>query len=380
MKKNIQKELLDLLKQIIEIDTCYPPGSSKVFGKFATSYLKNSGLRIKSYGVDKEKINICVSNYKGLKKSIVFNSHIDTVRPISSEWNSNPFDLKIEKNYSYGLGAVNCKGSAAVHLYLAKNFKNLFPNIKENIDFTFVTDEENLGPDGTKYLKKQKVIKPHTLILGAPTNNNFVIEERGVFWLEINVSGKTSHAGEPHKGVNAIEKSAKIINELNSNFKKFLKKYDIGTHKSTINVGIVSGGENVNVVPSKTRIVVDRRITHKEDVKKAFNEIKNFILKIDRSAKVKFLTGTNPFKSNKSNIYLKELSKSKELITGQKSKFLSSIGVSDGRYFADDNVNIINIGPGTGSEGHKSNEKLINKDLVDYFLLLENFLLKFWNN
>jgi acetylornithine deacetylase/succinyl-diaminopimelate desuccinylase family protein len=377
MKKNIQKELLDLLKHIIEIDTCYPPGSSRVFGKFATSYLKNSGLRIKSYGVDKEKINICVSNYKGPKKSIVFNSHIDTVRPISSEWKTNPFDLKIEKNYSYGLGAVNCKGSAAVHLYLAKNFKNLFPNIKENIDFTFVTDEENLGPDGTKYLKKQKVIKPHTLILGAPTNNNFVIEERGVFWLEINVSGKTSHAGEPHKGVNAIEKSAKIINELNSNFKKFLQKYDIGTHKSTINVGIVSGGENVNVVPSKTRIVVDRRITHKEDVKKAFNEIKNFILKIDRSAKVKFLTGTNPFKSNKSNIYLKELSKSKELITGQKSKFLSSIGVSDGRYFADDNVNIINIGPGTGSEGHKSNEKLINKDLVDYFLLLENFLLKF---
>ena len=377
MKKNIQKELLDLLKQIIEIDTCYPPGSSKVFGKFVTSYLKNSGLRIKSYGVDKEKINICVSNYKGPKKSIVFNSHIDTVRPILSEWKTNPFDLKIEKNYSYGLGAVNCKGSAAVHLYLAKNFKNLFPNIKENIDFTFVTDEENLGPDGTKYLKKQKVIKPHTLILGAPTNNNFVIEERGVFWLEINVFGKTSHAGEPHKGVNAIEKSAKIINELNSSFKKFLKKYDIGTHKSTINVGIISGGENVNVVPSKTRIVVDRRITHKEDVKKAFNEIKNFILKVDRSAKVKFLTGTNPFKSNKSNTYLKELSKSKELITGQKSKFLSSIGVSDGRYFADDNVNIINIGPGTGSEGHKSNEKLINKDLVDYFHLLENFLLKF---
>ncbi len=377
MKKNIQKELLDLLKQIIEIDTCYPPGSSTVFGKFVTSYLKNSGLRIKSYGVDKEKINICVSNYKGPKKSIVFNSHIDTVRPILSEWKTNPFDLKIEKNYSYGLGAVNCKGSAAVHLYLAKNFKNLFPNIKENIDFTFVTDEENLGPDGTKYLKKQKVIKPHTLILGAPTNNNFVIEERGVFWLEINVSGKTSHAGEPQKGVNAIEKSAKIINELNSSFKKFLKKYDIGTHKSTINVGIISGGENVNVVPSKTRIVIDRRITHKEDVKKAFNEIKNFILKVDRSAKVKFLTGTNPFKSNKSNIYLKELSKSKELITGQKSKFLSSIGVSDGRYFADDNVNIINIGPGTGSEGHKSNEKLINKDLVDYFLLLENFLLKF---
>ena len=377
MKNNIQKELLDLLKQIIEIDTCYPPGSSKVFGKFVISYLKDSGLRIKSYGVDKEKINICVSNYKGPKKSIVFNSHIDTVRPISSEWKTNPFDLKVEKNYSYGLGAVNCKGSAAVHLYLAKNFKRLFPKIKENVDFTFVTDEENLGPDGTKYLRKIKAIKPHTLILGAPTNNNVIIEERGVFWLEIEVFGKTAHAGEPHKGINAIDKSARIINKLNNEFKKNLKKYNVGNQISTLNVGIVTGGENVNVVPYKTKVVIDRRITHKENVKKAFNEIKSFILKIDKSAKIKFITGTNPFKSNKSNIYLKELSKSKRLITGKKLEFLSSIGVSDGRYFADDNINIINIGPGSGSEGHKSNEKIINKDLIDYFYLLENFLLKF---
>ena len=97
MKQNIQKELLYLLKQIVEIDTCYPPGSSKTFGKFVNSYLKNSGLQIRSYGVDKEKINICASNYKGAKKSIVFNSHIDTVRPILSEWKSNPFDLKVAK-------------------------------------------------------------------------------------------------------------------------------------------------------------------------------------------------------------------------------------------------------------------------------------------
>ena len=376
MKKNIQKELLNLLKELVKIDTCYPPGSSKDFGNFVNSYLKDSGLEVKSFGVNEEKINIVASNYKDLKKSIVFNSHIDTVRPILSEWKSDPYGLKIEKDYSYGLGAVNCKGSAAVHLYLAKNFKRMFPDIRENVVFTFVTDEENLGPDGTEYLRKSKIIKPHTLILGAPTNNNFVIEERGVFWVEVNVLGKTSHAGEPHKGRNSIEKSAKIISELSSKFKKELKQYDVGTHKSTINIGIVSGGENVNVVPSETNIMIDRRITHKEDVKKAFAEIKNFILRIDKSAKIKFLTGTNPFKSNKSNIYLKELSNSKEVITGKKPRFLSSIGVSDGRYFADDDVNIINIGPGTGSEGHKSNEKLINKDLLDYFFILEHFLLK----
>ena len=376
MNNKIKQELLNILKIIVKIDTCYPPGSSKLFSNYVKKYLKNSNLKIKSFGVDAEKINIVASNHHSSKKSLVFNSHIDTVRPIISEWKTNPFNLKIENKFSYGLGAVNCKGSAAVHLYLAKNLKKLFPNLKSNIDFTFVTDEENLGPDGTRYLRKIKKIRPHTLILGAPTNNDFVIEERGVFWIEIEVFGKTSHAGEPHKGLNSIEKSSKIINALNINYKKKLKKYNIGVHKSTINVGMINGGENVNVVPYKTKIVVDRRITHKENIRKSFDEIKKFIKKIDSSAKIKFLTGTNPFKSNKSNFYLSELSKSKRLITKRKAKFLSSIGVSDGRYFADDNVNIINIGPGTGSEGHKSNEKLINKDIVDYFLILKDFLSK----
>ena len=68
---------------------------------------------------------------------------------------------------------------------------------------------------------------------------------------------------------------------------------------------MINGGENVNVVPYKTKIVIDRRITHKENIKKSFDQIKKFILKIDSSAKIKFLTGTNPFKSNKSNFYLK---------------------------------------------------------------------------
>ena len=376
MKNKIEKELLHILKEIVKIDTCYPPGSSKLFSNYVKKYLKKSNLFVKSLGVDKEKTNIVASNHNSSKKSLVFNSHIDTVRPIISEWKSNPFNLKIDKKFSYGLGAVNCKGSAAVHLYLAKNLKKLFPNLKSNIDFTFVTDEENLGPDGTRYLRKIKKINPHTLVLGAPTNNDFVIEERGFFWIEVEVFGKTSHAGEPHKGENSIEKSSKIINSLNISYKKILKKYDVGVHKSTINVGMINGGENVNVVPYKTKIVIDRRITHKENIKKSFDQIKSFIKKIDRSAKIKFLTGTNPFKSNKSNFYLAELSKSKKLITKRKAKFLSSIGVSDGRYFADDNVNIINIGPGTGSEGHKSNEKLINQDIVDYFLILKDFLSK----
>ena len=95
MTKKIELELLSLLKNIVKIDTCFPPGSSKKFAKFIVSYLKNSGLDVKTFGIDNEKINVVASADKSSNKSIVFNSHIDTIRPILSEWKSNPFDLKI---------------------------------------------------------------------------------------------------------------------------------------------------------------------------------------------------------------------------------------------------------------------------------------------
>ena len=375
--KKIQKDLINLLKRLVKIDTSYPPGNSKKFDKFVRNYLKNSKLKINSYyDKDQNKVNTVIRNYVGNSKSIVFNSHIDTVKPIKEEWKTNPYLLKITNKFSYGLGSVNCKASVAVQLYLAKNLKKNFKNLSEKICFTFVTGEENLGPEGTFYLRKKNLIKPHTLILGAPTNNNFLIEERGVFWTKVTIKGKTSHAGEPDKGKNSIVEASRLISDLSINYKKKLKKFNSGIHKSTISIGIIKGGENVNVVPFKTEILIDRRITSKESVKKSYTHLKSYINKKFNKPKIEFLTGTNPFKSNTKNIYLKNLIKSYKKIKKMNPKFLSSIGVSDGRYFADDKVNIINVGPGSGDEGHKSNEKLINRELLEYYLILENFLNK----
>ena len=375
--KKIQKDLLNLLKTLVKIQTSFPPGYSDKFDKFIRKYLRNSGLKVSSYyDKDKKKLNTVIKNFSGKSKSLVFNSHIDTVHPIFEEWKTNPYNLKITSKYSFGLGAVNCKSSAAVHLYIAKNFKKTFNNLRKKICFTFVTSEENLGPEGTFYLRKKNYINPHTLILGAPTNNNFLIEERGVFWAKIIIKGKTSHAGEPEKGSNAIVKAAKLIVNLNNKYQKKLKQFNSGIHKSTISVGIIKGGENVNVVPFKTEILVDRRITHKEKITTAFSHLKKFINKTEKSLKIEFITGTNPFKSNPKNMYLNELKKSYKKIKKKNPKFLSSIGVSDGRYFADDKVNIINVGPGSGDEGHKSNEKLVNKDILEYYLILKDFLNK----
>jgi len=42
-------------------------------------------------------------------------------------------------------------------------------------------------------------------------------------------------------------------------------------------------------------------------------------------------------------------------------------------------INIINIGPGDGDEGHRANEKMLIADLSNYYKILFNFLTKLQN-
>ena len=160
--------------------------------------------------------------------------------------------------------------------------------MKEKVCFTFVTGEENLGPEGPFYLRKKNLIKPNTLILGAPTNNNFLIEERGVFWAKVTIKGKTSHAGEPEKGINSIINASKLILDLDKKYRKKLKRFNSGIHKSTISIGIIKGGENVNVVPYKTEILIDRRITNKESIKSSYRHLKDYLNKRFNRPKIEF--------------------------------------------------------------------------------------------
>ena len=56
--KQTQRELINLLRSLVKIDTSYPPGNSQKFDKFVRKYLQNSGLGIKSYyDKDKRKLN-----------------------------------------------------------------------------------------------------------------------------------------------------------------------------------------------------------------------------------------------------------------------------------------------------------------------------------
>ncbi|MBS0522173.1 MAG: ArgE/DapE family deacylase [Proteobacteria bacterium] len=370
----MKKDLVSILSDLIAIPSPYPPGTSVEICAYAAKRLKKAGYKVEiashKKGVDNVVARMKAPGKPGARGPVIaFNAHVDTVGVGErANWKSDPYKALVKGGLVYGLGAGNCKGSMAVQLWLAEEIARRGGPRKGELIFTFVADEENLGPEGMEYLRKSGKVRPDALILGAQTENNLIVAERGVMWAKITTKGKAAHAGNPSAGDNAILRMMRLCGALQSYYDKALPKRTSGAMRSTVNIGMFHGGHNTNVVPSACTVEIDRRLLPDEKVKDAFVELKKVIDGVGEPKSlytVEFLTGTNGFFAKENGQTVVAFEAAVKNRTGHPVKFLNATGVSDGRYYADDGIEIINFGPGSGAQGHAANESVPIAEMVE---------------
>jgi acetylornithine deacetylase/succinyl-diaminopimelate desuccinylase family protein len=367
-EKTLARALVAILSDLIAIPSAYPPGESVAIARYAADRLKAAGYRTKVLarrpGVD----NVVARLGRGSPR-IVFNAHVDTVGVGErADWKTDPLKAVLRDGQVFGLGAGNCKGSMAVQLWLAEEIARRGGPRRGELCFTFVADEENLGPEGMSFLRDAGHVQPEVLILGAQTENQMIISERGVFWARITTKGKAAHAGNPAAGDNAIARMMRLLAAIDRDLTPKIAERVDGPMRSTMNVGMIRGGHNTNVVPASCVVEIDRRLLPTERVKSAYRELEQTLRGAGEprgSWRCEFLTGTNGFKGAADGMAVAALAAAIKDRLGKPAKFLNATGVSDGRYFADDRIEIINIGPGSGVAGHAANESVPVGEMVD---------------
>jgi acetylornithine deacetylase/succinyl-diaminopimelate desuccinylase-like protein len=135
-----------------------------------------------------------------------------------------------------------------------------------SVELLFTYDEEFGGEVGPGWLLKKKIIKPD-LMIAAGFSYQVITAHNGCLQMEVTVHGKMAHAAIPHSGVDALQAAVKILNVLyaqNTLYQQITSQVE-GINHPYLNVGMIEGGTNTNVVPGRVSFKLDRRMIPEEN-------------------------------------------------------------------------------------------------------------------
>jgi acetylornithine deacetylase len=262
--KKRYENAVSLLKKLIST----PSFSKEEDGTFAilSEFFTQNGVDFKTKGFNIWAYN---KHFDSNKKTILLNSHHDTVKPNKS-YTRDPFSPNLEDGKLFGLGSNDAGGCLVSLIAAFLHFYNQ-ENLKYNIAIATTAEEENSGKGGLESIIFE-LGKLDFAIIGEPTLMDLAIAEKGLLVLDCHAKGKSGHAAR-NEGENAIYKALKDI-EWFQNY-KFPKVSDtLGPIKMTVT--IINAGTLHNVVPDNCTFTVDVRVTDaysNEDVLKIIRQI-----------------------------------------------------------------------------------------------------------
>lgn len=174
-------------------------------------------------------------------------SHLDTVFPPEEEI-ANDFHWRIEGDRIYGPGTNDIKGGTLAIFMLVDTFQKFAPEDFDAISWIILINaaEETLSPDFGALCRERLSGGIAALVFEAGFHHEkafqIVTQRKGMATYQIEVEGKSSHAGSSHHlGANAIVQLARTVEQIAS-----LTDYE---KDLTFNVGVVEGGVVTNRVP-----------------------------------------------------------------------------------------------------------------------------------
>ncbi len=395
-------ETVKALDELVRIPTQVPPGENyEKAMDFMARKLANLDFTVEKIRMPRElfekknprlshlmgeRVNLSAKSNAGAKKTLLINTHLDVV-PAGDNWSVPPFEVTVKDSRIYGRGVADSKGGVAVLLTVLSAMKELDIKPRYNLNIALTTDEE-MGPySGLCYLADLGKLKADYFLSMDGDSDDITIASNGNVDWQIDVLGRAYHSGSSFLGVNAIEKSIPVMNELmelKAEIEKrrskipaghaLYKRTGIETLIPVLNINIINGGVKQNIVPERCTLKGDRRFIPEEN----FDDVcKEMALAISRARKkdpdiiLKWSCDEiyAPMLTDMSHPWVKEVQGIAGEVSGREMRFAGTQGSLDVAYA----VKItglpaccLGLGRRTESNAHAENENIRMEDLVMY--------------
>jgi succinyl-diaminopimelate desuccinylase len=246
---------VQFLQSLIQVPTDTPPGNNAPHAERTAELLQAFGFNVEKHAVPATDVqaagmqsitNLVVRRAYGPGKTIALNAHGDVVPP-GEGWTHDPYGAEIADGKIYGRATAVSKGDFATFTFAVRALEALGLSLKGAVELHFIT-----RPD---------------LMIAAGFSYQVVTAHNGCLQMEVTVHGKMAHAAIPDTGVDALQGAVQILNALyaqNTLYQQITSQVE-GISHPYMNVGVIEGGTNTNVVPGKVSFKLDRRMIPEEN-------------------------------------------------------------------------------------------------------------------
>ncbi len=260
---NIEPLLADLVKM-----QSYS-GQEGTLASFIMDWTYKHGIK-----AEKQNGNVIITFVAHSTKALIFNAHMDTVKPGNKNlWSFPPVGIHagvVKRGKLYGLGASDVKAAIASFLSLAVQLQKSPPPL--DVFIVFVTSEETDGSGSQSfihYFQKKHAINYQEVaaIIGEPTDLKTVeIGHRGNIFLQITTQGDSGHGSQPQNiKTHAVMENIKAIEKITMLEKSLSEMYSdpVLGKPSFCLTGIQSDASSPNTISSGCSSTWDIRTTPK---------------------------------------------------------------------------------------------------------------------
>ena len=183
----------------------------------------------------------------GSTPGILVLGHLDTVHLVGTLKESLP--IRRDGDRLYGPGVMDMKGGMYLSVHALGHVLEEQGALSVPVTFMFIPDEE-IGSPSTRKLIEAEARKSRWVLVPEPAHDEKLVTGRHAFLrFTLTVFGKAQHAGVARgAGRSAISAMARLITQIEA-------LSDI-EREITYRVGVVSGGDFVNVVPTQCQAQV----------------------------------------------------------------------------------------------------------------------------
>ncbi len=359
MNNQLFDRVLNELETLVDIPS--ESGREHEILRYLEDRFQGMGLETSYHPVIQDRYNLVVNPGEN---TLLITAHVDTV----------PETLENRKCYRYtkgdlvyGRGAADTKGGIAALITAVEDFLKDEEHTRENLPFTlvFTVDEEKEGTGGE--ILSENINCKGAIVL-EPTDLKIGISQAGSVELHMDVFGEPAHGGMWDEVENAVKRTIKIINQMES--LPFVNEYDELLGPGGYNMQWLKGGQkHALIVPSRCEAVIDFRVLSHQDVEEIKDVLETYLGNFEL-VDIEFYEDSPSFNVSADEPLVSLIKDSAYSALNQELSYCGFKSWTDAQPLYENGITPVIFGPGSLHLSHTPHEHISVQEVVSASLVL----------